>query len=332
MKTSYLFFAVIFALLLAGCGDQSERLNLSGTVKNVNSGWVYLQRYENKSFFTIDSTRIENGKFSFRNNVNLPEIFGLAIENSGNPFHSFLVFLDHNPITIELDTINEFKQTKVTGSKEQDLFNELSKNLRVPINDILTDHPSSLAALYIFYRYYSYRLSPEEIRDGIRLLDASFQNSEYVRVLNEVAVNLENVDIGHKAPDFRAQTPDGKTVNLYDYLGNGYVLIDFWASWCVPCRKESPELVELYHKYKDKGFEIIGVSLDNKTKPWLAAVESDGLHWTQLIDPEAWAGEGVSKYGVRLIPYKFLLDKDGIIVAKNLRGENLDELVGTFLQ
>jgi peroxiredoxin len=318
-------------LLLAGCADNPESLNLSGTVKNVTSGWVYLQRYENKSFFTIDSTRIENGKFSFRNNVKLPEIFGLAIENSGNPFHSFLVFLDHNPITIELDTINEFKQTKVTGSREHDLFKELSKNLSVPINEILAEHPSSLAALYIFYRYYSYRLSPEEIREGIRLLDSSFQNIEYVRVLNEVAVNLENVDIGHKAPDFKAQTTEGKPVRLSDYLGNGYILVDFWASWCVPCRKESPELVELYEKYNHKGFEIIGVSLDNKTKPWLHAIEQDGLHWTQLIDPDAWAGEGVATYGVRLIPYKFLIDKDGVIVAKNLRGVNLDELVGTFL-
>lgn len=331
MRTPYYILAAIFALVIAGCKDQSGRLHLSGTVQNEHSGWIYLQRYENKSFFTIDSTRITNGKFSFRNNARLPEIFGLAIENSGNPFHSFLVFLDHNPITVELDTIHEFKQTKVTGSREQDLFNELTKDLKTPVSEIIARHPTSLAALYVFYRYYSYRLSPEEIREGIRLLDARFQNSEYVRVLKEVAVHLENVDVGNKAPDFRAQTPDGSTVNLHDYLGNGYVLIDFWASWCVPCRKESPELVKLYHKYKDKGFEIIGVSLDNKTKPWLSAVESDGLHWTQWIDPEAWAGEGVSKYGVRLIPYKFLIDKDGIIVAKNLRGVDLDELVGSFL-
>jgi peroxiredoxin len=331
MKTTYFLLVIIFALTLAGCGDNTPGLNLSGSVKDVTSGTVYLQRYENKSFFTIDSTRIVDGKFSFSNKVQLPEIYGLGLQNSGNPFHSFLIFLDHNPITVELDTINSFENTRVTGSKEQDLFNEFSKNFRTPVDEILSEHPASLAALYVFYRYYSYRLSPEEIRKNVQLLDVSLQNTEYVKVLKELAENLENVSIGSKAPDFEAQTAGGQMVNLSDYLGNGYVLVDFWASWCVPCRKENPKLVELYEKYKDKGFEIIGVSLDNNTKPWLNAIENDGLPWTQLIDLKAWAGQGVSSYGIRLIPYKVLIDKDGVIVAKNLRDADLDELVGSFL-
>jgi peroxiredoxin len=332
MKTTYSLLLISIALFLAGCAENPGRLNLSGTVKNTDSGTIYLQRYENKSFFTIDSTRIIDGKFSFSNKVNLPEIFGLALQNSGNPFHSFLIFLDPNPITVELDTVNTFENTRVSGSKEHDLFSELSKNFRIPINEILKDNPSSLAALYVFYRYYSYRLSPDEIRQSIQLLDPSFRNTEYVKVLSELAENLENVSIGNKAPDFRAETAGEQMVNLSDYLGKGYVLVDFWASWCVPCRKENPKLVALYEKYKDRGFEIIGVSLDNNTRPWLLAIEKDGLPWPQLIDKNAWAGEGVSSYGVRLIPYKFLIDKDGIIVAKNLRDADLDELVGSFLQ
>ena len=331
MKNIYSFLILSCLLLLAGCGNHPNRLNLSGTVKNATSGTIYLQRYENKSFFIIDSTRIVDGKFKFTNEVKLPEIYGLAIDNSGNPFHSFLLFLDKNPITVELDTLHEFKHTLVKGSKEQDLLNVLSGKLKTPVTEILKEHPSSLAALYVFYRFYSYRLSPQEIREGIQLLDTTFRKTAYVKVLSELAGNLEKVAVGSKAPDFQAQTRDGKTVRFSDYLGRGYVLVDFWASWCGPCRKESPDLVKLYEKYKDKGFELIGVSLDNKTKPWIDAIEKDDLHWTQLVDLGAWAGEGVKTYGVRLVPFKFLINKDGIIVAKNLRGEDLDKLVGTFI-
>jgi peroxiredoxin len=323
---------LISVILVTGCGKNPNKLNLSGIVKNTSSGVIYLQRYENKSFFTIDSTSIIDGKFQFTTEVTLPEIYGLAIDNSGNPFHSFIIFLDNNPIAVELDTINEFKNTVVAGSVEQDLLKELSKKYRTPISDILKEHPKSLAALYSFYRYYSYRLSPEEIRANLQLVDSSFANSEYVKVLEELANNLEKVSVGSKAPDFQAKTTVGDVVKLTDYLGRGYVLIDFWASWCVPCRKESPELIEVYKKYKEKGLEIISVSLDHKTEHWLNAIKQDGLPWIQLIDYGAWAGEGVKTYGVRLIPYKFLIDKEGVIIAKNLRGEDLDKLIGTYLE
>jgi peroxiredoxin len=329
----YSFVSIIFALVIfGGCGKNPNKLNLSGTVKNVSSGKIYLQRYENKSFFNIDSTDIVNGTFKFTNEVKLPEIYGLAIDNSGNPFHSFIIFLDNNPIKVELDSVDEFKNTIVTGSKEQDLLKEFSGKFRTPVSDILKEHPSSLAALYVFYRYYSYRLSSEEIKANLQLLDPKFKDTEYVKVLSELADNIDRVATGKKAPNFQARTREGKNVYLSEFIGHGYVLIDFWASWCAPCRKENPDLVKLYGKYKDKGFEIISVSLDHRTDAWIKAIEKDGLPWTQLVDYDAWAGEGVKTYGVRLIPYKFLIDKDGVIVAKNLRGTNLDELLGKYLE
>lgn len=322
----------IISILISGCSKNPNALNLSGTVKNETSGKVYLQRYENKSFFTIDSAEVKNGQFQFRSEVKLPEIYGLSLKSSTeNPFDSFIIFLDNNEITVELDTTAGFENTVVKGSKEHDLFLELSSQRKLPIKDIIKAHPSSIAALYIFYRYYSYRLSPEEIKEAIDLLDPSLKETDYVKVLNELANTLSKVSIGQKAPDFAANTINGTNVHLYDVLGKGYVLIDFWASWCAPCRKENPNLIKLYEKYKAKNFEIVGVSLDNKTEPWINAIEKDGLQWAQWIDKNAWAGEGVKNYGVRLIPSNFLIDKEGVIVAKNLKGEDLEHFLSDLL-
>jgi peroxiredoxin len=326
-----LFVAVLGTLWLTGCGNHVQP-NLSGTVANASSsGKVYLQRYDNKSYFTIDSAEIKNGTFQFSGLTELPEIYGLSLDNSSDPTHSYLLFLGKEPVSVELDTVQRFKNTKVTGSVEQDLYKKLLGQLKTPIHEIFKEHPSSLAALYIFYRYYSYRLSPEEIRENIGLLDTTLQNTKYVELLKVVADTNDKVAIGKNAPDFQAKTIDGKQVKLSDYLGQGYVLIDFWASWCGPCRRESPSLVKLYEKYKGKGLEIVSLSLDRTVDPWIKAIRDDHFYWPQLIDTNAWAGEGVTAYNVRVIPSNYLINREGIIVAKNLRGEDLDKLIGTFL-
>jgi peroxiredoxin len=335
MKKNHLFLVSLFLsfVVTSGFSQNLDKLNLSGTVKNVSSGKIYLQRYENKSFFTIDSAKIKDGNFKFASQIKLPEIYGLSLYGSGeNPFESFIIFLDNKPITVELDTINEFEKTVVKGSKEHDLFLELSKLRRVPISKIIGEHPSSLAALYLFYRNFSYRLSPKEINEAIALLDPSFQNTEYVKVLTSLAETLDKTAVGQKAPDFTAYDVDGKSVKLSDYLGKGLVLIDFWASWCPPCRKEIPHLQELYKQYHAKGFEIVGVSLDNKIAPWKKALEKDGSPWIQLVDQKAWAGEGVTAYGVRLIPANnFLINKEGIIIAKGVHNDALDKTLDNLL-
>jgi peroxiredoxin len=240
-----------------------------------------------------------------------------------DPFTSFLVFLDENPITINFDPDNKFRNTVVTGSKEHDLFLELSSQKEKKIGEIIREYPSSIAALYLLYRYHSFRLTSEEIKANIALLDVSLQHTEYVKVLRELAETLDRVAIGEKAPDFSASKADGDSIRFSTLLGKGYVLVDFWASWCAPCRKENPYLVKAYETYHSKGFEIVGVSLDNTNEPWLNAIANDGLTWTQLIDHKAWAGEGVTNYAVRLIPANFLIDNKGTIIAKNLKGEEL---------
>ena len=140
-----------------------------------------------------------------------------------------------------------------------------------------------------------------------------------------------NISIGKEAPDFTQNDPDGNPVKLSDFRGK-YLLIDFWASWCGPCRQENPNLVKAYAKYKDKGFEILGVSLDDKKgkQAWLNAIKKDNLTWPQVSDLKSWSNDVALLYGVRAVPQNYLISPEGIIIASNLKGEKLEEFLDSL--
>ena len=135
---------------------------------------------------------------------------------------------------------------------------------------------------------------------------------------------MANVSTGQSAPEISLDTPDGEKLSLSDLKGK-YVLVDFWASWCKPCRLENPNVVRAYNKYKDKGFEILGVSLDRNRDRWLQAIAADGLTWKHVSDLKYFQSKAAVDYGVSAIPFTVLVDKDGKIIAQNLRGANLDK-------
>lgn len=131
------------------------------------------------------------------------------------------------------------------------------------------------------------------------------------------------VQVGQAAPDISLPTPAGEAISLSSLRGK-YVLVDFWASWCRPCRAENPNVVRVYNKYKDKGFEILGVSLDRSKDAWVKAIEKDGLTWPHISDLKFWQSAAAKTYGVSAIPYTVLVGPDGKVIAQNLRGASLE--------
>ncbi|MFA6951313.1 MAG: TlpA disulfide reductase family protein, partial [Lentimicrobiaceae bacterium] len=146
--------------------------------------------------------------------------------------------------------------------------------------------------------------------------------SPFSKQLEERIVVLERVEPGKVAPDFTMNDPEGNPVTLSQLRGK-VVLIDFWASWCGPCRKENPNVVAAYKKYHEKGFDIIGVSLDRDITSWKKAIADDNLTWTHVSDLQYWNSAVGKQYGIMSIPSNLLLDKNGVIIGKNLTGEDL---------
>ncbi len=157
-------------------------------------------------------------------------------------------------------------------------------------------------------------------------IKSKYPNNKAVKEFVAHMMEVKPVSVGQLAPQFELPTPDGKLVKLSDFKGK-YILLDFWASWCGPCRKENPNVVKVFNAYKDKGFTILGVSLDDDKNAWLKAVKDDNLTWTQVSELKRWEGKTASLYKVEGIPASFVLDPSGKIIAKNLKGAELEKFL-----
>jgi thiol-disulfide isomerase/thioredoxin len=211
-------------------------------------------------------------------------------------------------------------------------YDETEDKVAEAVKKFIQTNPDKLTSAKLFYDF-RYQLNEDTRRDIINKAGDTFKSVAGIdKMIGHLAV-LEKVGVGKMFTDFEMKTPDGKTIKLSDNVGKGKVtLIDFWASWCPPCRKDIPHLIELYKQYKDKGFEIVGVSLDRTNDAWVKGIQDLNITWPQMSDLKYWQSEGAALYGVNSIPHTVLVDKDGVIIAKSLRGEALDAKLAEVLK
>jgi peroxiredoxin len=211
-------------------------------------------------------------------------------------------------------------------SKYTKELSEISGKLLLVQKDFIKNNPGSFVVPVIFYSIAG-TLSTQETDSILNSLNSELAKTWEVLTIKERNRALKAVDIGEKAPDFTLNDMNGKPVSLSSKTGSKLLLVDFWAGWCAPCRKENPNLVRIYQRYKEQGFEILGVSLDRTREEWAKAVTADSLSWTQVSDLQYFNSKVAGLYSVTSIPANFLLDRNGIIIAKNLRGDELSKVV-----
>lgn len=209
----------------------------------------------------------------------------------------------------------------ITAQKLNAQLMEFEKEYPKAEDRFIHEHPASWVSMDLLQNRSAVLDLPtfEPLFEG---LDASLKNSAQGKRITERLAIVKNTGIGLKAPDFSMKDMHGNAFHLTDTRGK-YVLLDFWASWCVPCRADNPNVVKAYREFHEHNLEIVSVSLDEKQEAWLKAVQKDTLTWLQLSDLKGWKNEAAAKYGVLAIPQNFLLDPNGVIIAKNLHGEEL---------
>ncbi|MDI1355703.1 MAG: TlpA disulfide reductase family protein [bacterium] len=249
------------------------------------------------------------------------------------------LFLEYNDYSkrrdLRLDSLNKaFQMIMEVNKMDSKRMDSVSRIFEGPYNaivnasnDVMIEKIKNNATMYSSLMAIQ-ALDPDKYADLYKSLDAGlsgkYPNDKNVKMFHDMVKAMAAVAIGSEAPDINLQSPDGMNIALSSLKGK-VVLIDFWASWCGPCRKEMPNVVKAYAKFKDKGFEIFGVSLDQDKAKWVEAIQKDGITWPQVSDLKQWGSSVVQLYNIQGIPYTVLLDKEGKILAKNLRGEDLEK-------
>lgn len=244
---------------------------------------------------------------------------------------------DYTKLTKSFQPLNEqmnglYKQFEEAGEDEakkkaiEDKADSLDKLQKKMYADFVTTHPNSPIALYCVNVFAGWDINPELVAPLYAKLPATTQQSFSGKNLGDRIAIARKTAIGNVAPEFVQNDTLGNPVALSSFRGK-YVLVDFWASWCGPCRRENPMVVKAFQQFQPKGFTIVGVSLDQPgaKEKWMDAIHKDALTWTHVSDLKYWENEVAKQYGIRAIPQNFLLDPSGKIIAKNLNGENLEK-------
>lgn len=364
-KIIYLF---VITAVIASCSSEPKFV-VKGNIEGSDSIMFLLQKREAGVIVTIDSAIAEKGKFTLTGKVDFPDMVQLVALNTRNRT-SF--YLENSEIEIT-GTLDSLFNAKIVGSATQDeyrLFVEsnkvlsdkytalvteyqtarqnndtetmtrIEKEAEVVSEDMLQNQKDFVKNNPVSYvtpsllRSMSYEMEATDLETAIAALDSNVAKVPVIVELSDRVKVMKSVSIGQKAPDFVLSDVNDQPVALYSVVGKSkLLLIDFWASWCGPCRQENPNVVAVWKEYNKKGFDVFGVSLDrpDDKEGWMKAIEDDKLTWTHVSDLKYWDCAPAKMYAVNAIPANFLLDENGIIIARNLRGEDLANKVKELL-
>lgn len=355
-KLTYLVIATA-ALGMVACTGNKAGYVVTGTVEGAADGdTVYLQEATGRNLTKLDTAVIKKGTFTFEGTQDSVVSRYVTCEVNGTPLMVDF-FLENGKINVTLGKDDD----SVTGTANNDAYQELRakiNDISKKMNGIyesmgdttLSDEQKEAkqkegaelqeqyenafkeavqknitnpVGVFLFKQTF-YNNSTAENEALLQQVPANLQNDEAIVKIKELTEKQKKTAVGTKFIDFEMQTPDGKAVQLSDYVGKGkVVLVDFWASWCGPCRREMPNLVEAYAKYKGKNFEIVGVSLDQDGAAWKESIKKLNMTWPQMSDLKFWQSEGAQLYAINSIPHTVLFDGDGTIIARGLHGEEL---------
>ncbi|MDO4771298.1 redoxin domain-containing protein [Porphyromonas sp.] len=364
LKTSRLFgvmalMSVIF--ISAGCAGNAKKpgYTISGTIEGAANGdSVYLEIIKNAESKVLGTAVIQDGAFTLEGTQDSIIVCYLTCSTSSDVF-SFPFFLENGNIMVKVES----GQPSVTGTATNDIYQEIRNKTAEQIRrmneidqdeslteeqkeekmdeaemaydqalkDGMANNITNPVGIFLFKeRYYENSLS--ENQELIRQIPSEYMNDPYLIGIKRQLEHQEKTDVSKLFTDFSMQTPEGKTVKLSDYVGKGKpVLVDFWASWCAPCRQSMPALIEIYTQYKGK-FEIVGVSFDEEVESWKRAISKLELPWPQMSDLKGWKSEAAKEYGIHSIPHTLLIDNDGVIIARDLKGADLAKKLAEILK
>ncbi|TXH21814.1 MAG: AhpC/TSA family protein [Chitinophagaceae bacterium] len=357
MKKIVLITTFIALSMLSANAQTDKGFKINGDLKNYTNDYVYIGWwYDGK--LNKDSAKVTDGKFSFKGSVVHPIRIGMSQKRAGDFLN---LFLENSDIQIvgDMKSLNNVKITGTATEDEYDAFQNITKKARTDYMEVLykrdeykkrkdttgfysfddeltnvknkyiqsqvayiKNHPKSYVSLWLLPRINQMGISYESLKDVYASIDDVLKKTPIGVSVAKGLAKRSVTAIGAKAADFTVASLDGKNVSLADYKGR-YVLLDFWSSNCVPCRRENPNIIKNYNKFKSEKFEIIGVSVDTDREAWKKAIEKDKLPWIQLSDLKGWKSEVAVKYNVNALPANFLIDPDGNIIAKNLKGKEL---------
>ena len=359
----YLF---VLAAIVASCTSEPHFV-VKGNIDGSDSlKFLLLKRGTSNKTDTLATATSNKGIFKMQGVVEFPEQVYLIAQNTRNRT-SF--FLENAEITItgKLDSLDG---AIITGSKTQDDYKSyldmnkplsdnyqalvtsyqgarasndtaqmrkirdeamtIEKDMTNLVKEFIKNNPSSYFTPTLL-RSLSPDLSAEEIEAAVAALDTNVAKMPVVKDLSIRAAAMKTVSIGQKAPDFTLNDVNGNPVSLSSKIGSKLLLVDFWAGWCGPCRRENPNVVKVYNEFSKKGFDVFGVSLDQTKEEWVKAIADDKLPWTHVSDLQYFNNAAARLYAVNAIPASFLLDETGTIIARNLRGDDLYNKVKEIL-